>query len=155
MDSFGQSGAAQKIHRVIRAVSRMHLEAYDFAAVHIEDQVQTKPLAHDPDGEGSKLPGRTTVHLSQESYLLGVGEPSTSGNGGNLRVRPRRAGGAKTSPQRATVRNVEFVDERLHSGGSVQDRRARVRTDLLKKKSMRLARMDRFELNKAFSKNGR
>jgi hypothetical protein len=40
MDAFGQRRSFQQLHRVIRAVALMHLEADDLATVDIQDQVQ-------------------------------------------------------------------------------------------------------------------
>jgi hypothetical protein len=40
MQAFCQSRSPQQFHRVIGVVSRVHFEAHDLAAVHIQDQVQ-------------------------------------------------------------------------------------------------------------------
>src|SRR3954464_2442332 len=56
VDAFGQSSSSQKVHRMIGAVGVVHLKAHDLAAVHVQDDVQIEPLAHDATGEERQVP---------------------------------------------------------------------------------------------------
>ena len=70
VDAFGQRGALEQAHRVVRVVGLMDLPADDLAAVEVQDQVQVEP---------------ETLHAArQEGH---VPAPHLAGAGGDVRAR--------------------------------------------------------------------
>src|SRR3954453_6265370 len=81
MDALGQGGALGQVRGMLGAVAVVHLEADDFAAVEIQDEVQVEPAA---------------LHLRrQEGH---VPAPDLPWAGGHVRARRRRGPGWARPP---------------------------------------------------------